>query len=128
MIYQEDWIMRQIKAMVQMVAKAFFRKNTVRYEIVDETNLKEADLLHLKLRGLLREGNVNEAENVLFDRIQPNNPDFLRLALDFYSRVNEMTNADLEKANFSREEIKEGLASIAKIYGMGFLGDDLFRT
>lgn len=127
---EEDYIMRIIKDMVRMLCKIIFGKDTVAYELPEEAEYTSTDYLYKQLQEMLAEGNINEAENLLYDELElvkvqrkEENllipiPDTkrLRLALDFYDKLNQMTDEQLEQADFSREEVKEGLLRVAKIY------------
>ncbi len=117
MFYQKDWIMRQIQSIIQLIARYFFKKDIIEYKIIDETNITQTDLLHKELVGLLNSLRINEAENLLFERIISKDLNYLAVALDFYRRLNELDDEQLEKANFSRDEIKSGLEEISNMYG-----------
>jgi len=110
--------MKQIQSMIQLIAKVFFKKDTIKYEIIDESNITQADLLHKELVGLLNSLRINEAENLLFERIRTNDLNYLAVALDFYRRINELNDEELEEADFSRDEIKSGLEEISKMFGL----------
>ncbi|WP_352419077.1 DUF6483 family protein [Proteiniborus sp.] len=118
MFYQKDWVMKQIQSMIQLIARYFFKKDIIKYEIIDETNITQTDLLHKELVGLLNSLRINEAENLLFERIVADDLNHLAVALDFYRRISELSDEELEEANFSREEIKNGLEEISKMYGL----------
>jgi len=112
MYYQKDWFMCQIQTLIQKIAQVVFNKDSVKYEIEDVTNVTETDILYARLTQLLSEYEICQAENLLFDNIEPDNKKFLILALDFYSAVNTFTDAELREANFTRSEIDEGLNEI----------------
>ena len=38
--------------------------------------------------------------------------DYMRLAIDFYSKLNDLSNDELEARDFSREEIDGGLQDV----------------
>jgi hypothetical protein len=42
----------------------------------------------------------------------------LAVACEFYQRLNALSDEALEEANFSREEINEGLVAVMKRYGL----------
>ena len=46
MVYQQDWMMRQIESMVQGIARLIFKKDTITYELIDETNYTKTDLYY----------------------------------------------------------------------------------
>ena len=69
-MYQTDWLMFQIELMVRGIVKLLFNKDTsVIYEIINEMNYTETDLLYERLKELLADLKINEAENLLFDNI-----------------------------------------------------------
>ena len=74
----------------------------------------------MSIRRLLAENNLNEAENLLFEMLDATDYDYLLIALFLYSKINEMNDDDLEKADFSRDEIEAGLTEIKRIYGIFF--------
>lgn len=121
MIYKQDYIMRIINDLVRFLAKIFFNKDTVTYQLPDEENYTQTDYLHKQLLSMIRQGKINEAENLLFQYLDPDDKKYLELALDFYERLNSLDDSFLEKSNFSREEIEQGLRAIAKEFGISVL-------
>jgi hypothetical protein len=117
-MYEDDWLMSQIKLLAASIAKIVFRKETVLYEIGDEENLTESDELYLYLRELLNSGEINEAEDALFDVLTPGDQSVLLLAVDFYQRLNEWSDEDLVRRNFSRAELLDGLREAQRICGL----------
>jgi hypothetical protein len=73
MITQKDWLMRQIENICRIIARLLFNKQIPRYEIIDEWTNTDTDRLYKELIGLLNESKINEAENLLFDRIDESN-------------------------------------------------------
>ena len=60
---------------------------------------------------------INQAENILFETIDKNRLEDFEVALQFYQKINEKDDTFLAKANYTREEIRQGIQDIAKIYG-----------
>lgn len=118
MTFQNDWVMRQIEMMTRFIAKVLLKKETMLYEITPGTELKETDLLYRRLHGSLAQGQIGKAEDLLFDSLNPADPDGLALAVDFYHTLNQWSDRELEAADFSREEIAEGLQSVLKTFGI----------
>ncbi len=119
----EDWIMKQIRIGVRMLAKLLCGADTPRYELIDANADTRVDVLYLRLSALLEKGRYNEAENELYDGFLPDDRDFLLLALAFYDRLNDLTDEQLEAGDFSREEVADGVREIAKRYGAEQLVD-----
>ena len=123
-MYSTDWLIRQIESMARGIAKILFDKDTSMdmyvYDIMDRTRYTEPDILHDKLKELLIDLKLNEAEDLLFDNIDTENKNYLLVALDFYIRLNELDDDTLEKNNFSRDEIYSGMSDVKEMYGINF--------
>lgn len=118
MYFQKDFLMRQIEDMVRFIAKVLFGKDLFKYEIIDEANLTQTDMLYAKLTALVSQRKLCEAEDLLYESIESGNADHARIALDFYDTINALSDDELESSNFSREEIKDGLKQITAILGV----------
>lgn len=116
-MFEEDWMMRQVENMVNFLTAMALKKKSSKYQVLNNDSSKDTDTLHLKLIELISSGKINEAENLLFENIDKNNKRYLEVAIDFYSRLNDLDNKTLEKDGFSREEIEEGLKDIAEMFG-----------
>lgn len=123
MFYEQDWVMKQIRLLVRFVARAVFKKDTAEYKELIEESLAGTDLLHKELLQYLSEGRICEAENFLFDNIDNSFKSHLALSLDFYERLNLLSDEELEKGNFSREEIRDGLNNVLQLFGLDFVRD-----
>ena len=51
----------------------------------------------------------------------PGDRRYLELAVDFYARLNDLTDAQLEAAGFGRDELEEGLRDMADRFGVTLL-------
>lgn len=68
---------------------------------------------------MVDDGEINLAENLLFEKIQENpSCDMLELGLDFYVYLNSKSDNFLEENNFSRQEISDGLEDLQKTFGL----------
>ena len=112
--------MRQVKAIADTIAALIFRKAEISYEIQDEANHTETDMLFLRLNKMIDEGNINGAEDMLFDGLSPNDPNYLLLAVDFYQRLNNKSDDELESYGFSRDEVEDGFYEVVDRYGIKF--------
>lgn len=110
-MYHEDWLIRQIQMMVQAIARIIFNKSEAKYEILDESNHTETDLLFQRLLALLKDWRINEAENLLFENIMIDDVNYLLLAIDFYTRLNCLDDETLEKSNYPCNSFLAGIES-----------------
>ena len=103
--------------MTEAVGSLIFNKKTATlYDIRDEFRQAETDVLYLQLRTFLNDNKINEAENLLFETIDPFEASHFVIAIDFYEQLNKMSNAELEEHDFSKEEIVSGLNKINKLF------------
>ena len=121
-MYEQDYIIRLIREMIRAVLKLIFRIDTESptEEMLEDSEVKAA------LDGLLDmvdEGKINEAENVVYEITEDGGYKNLETALLFYSYLNEKPDEFLEKNNFGRDEVKEGLREIISRYGLGSVAD-----
>lgn len=116
-MFEQDYVMRLIKEMVRAVLKLLFSIDT-EYptgKLLDSKEEKEA----LKnLSDMIDAGKINEAENRLYDLISDMDMSGLKIALLFYSYLNDKTDEFLEENDFSREEIKLGMENVADTFGL----------
>lgn len=116
--YEKDYIMRQIKMLGQLLAHLLLHSDKVKYELPAKAPYTQMDLFYQELCGLLSQGRINEAENRLYEKLDPSDIRYLRIAIDFYLQLNERDDAYLEAHDFTRTEIEEGLKQIAQQYGV----------
>lgn len=117
-MFENDYIMRMIQDIGRFLARVLLGKEEVRYELPEEAQYSGTDTLYLEIRRLLKEGRICDAEDLLLDELDPKNRRSLELALDFYGRLNSMSEDYLEEHNFSREEVQQGLSQVAKVFGV----------
>lgn len=117
---EKDYIIRLVKASTQLLVTILSGKN-VMDSLLDEQNNKitisENDLLSITLNKYINDNKINEAENILFERIQTcKSASNFQIALSFYKRLSLWSDEQLSKVNFSRGEIIEGIRDVKKIY------------
>ena len=118
MFYKKDWILRQIQMIADMIAHAVFGTSAIAYMSENEASPTETDQLYLKLDMLISQKRIGEAEDCLLDSIETGNKKHLELALDFYQKVNRLSDEELEQANFPRQEIMDGVNYIIEKFGL----------
>ena len=121
MIYQKDWLMRQIEMVIAAIGHFFFHTEPKTVVLpVEENAQSDVDrevMLRRELDGWLTEGDLCTAEDWLFENIDPKDVLWLKLALYFYDKLNQCTDEYLNAHNFPREEIDSGLAEVCGRYG-----------
>jgi hypothetical protein len=90
-------------------------------QLENTANPSPTDLLFAELNRLIAEQHFNEAEDFLLDHIDPQNRKHLELALDFYQKLNRFTDEELERQNFPRQEITDGIKEVLDLYQLSNL-------
>lgn len=121
--FQDDWMMRQIEMMTRFIANVVFKKNEedINYEIIgnieDTDSLTSTDKTYLQLCALVNDGEIGQAEDLLFDNMEYSDK-YIELASDFYRRLNRMSDEELEAGGFSRDEVYDGYVEIMSLLGV----------
>lgn len=123
---EKDYILRMIKDLTKSIAHLILGKSEIEYELPEESEYSKVDTLYVKLIELVNMGQINEAEDLLFDEINPSDMRQFEMAMSFYLYLNDFGDDYLEKNNYSRDEITEGIRSICKEYGVSSMVDFLF--
>ncbi len=119
MSYHQDWLLRQIEAISATLAYLLTGRKSHPVDVVEfEEGLAATNALYVRLRMLLHDGDICGAEDLLFQAIDENDPDAPEAAIQFYKDLNKLDDRTLESANFSRQEILDGLRHIGQVYGI----------
>lgn len=124
-MFEQDYIMRQIHQIIEVLVKMLFNVNN-QYLSVDlikdaETRESADDMLRN-----IEIGNILEAENKLFGRIENRTMDNLLAGLIFYSHLNKKDDEYLEINGFSRDAVENGLRHLLSEYGLESMADIFF--
>ena len=117
--FQDDYVMRTISDLVRAIARLALGKNDIDYELPeDEDKYTPMDRVYRQLKDMADAGDINGAENYLSDQLDPQDIDRLEMALTLYMYLNQMKDDTLFEANYSREEIVDGINSVCAEYGI----------
>ena len=115
-----DYFMRQMEGVADalsfmLLGKKASQREDKPYELVVSS---DARLLISDLQILVLQGRVNEAENLLFEKMEASlEPEFLDVADQFYCWPEGMDAETLAASGYSPEEIEEGRRDAALLYG-----------
>lgn len=115
---KNDYIMKMISNKIKFLTKLLLGKDNPEFEYVENDIEDESNILHKDLIKLISENKINEAENILFSEFDPLDKNKIAIALDFYNSINNLDDEILEKNNFTRKEIKDGIDDIYELLGM----------
>lgn len=121
-VFEQDYVMRQIQEMVRAFFKLLFNieTNDTRLPATEMPQNRVENELLKDLMDMVDNGRINEAENRLYDFLG-NDVGNLKTALLFYSYLNEKTNEFLAANNFSREEVLSGIDEVLDRYDLNSL-------
>ena len=114
----EDWMMRQVEALARSIAYLVFQKDTTAYTPDGTQAGRDMDELHRALLEKVNAGDIGGAEDLLYERADGTDRRCLEVAVDFYSRLNDLTDGQLEQGGFARDEIADGLRTLAGRFGV----------
>ena len=118
MALKQDYILRMIEELINILIKTLKDENKDKEEEINSFDAN-SDELYLYLKELLNNKKINDAENYLFDKLNENNKKDFLSGMAFYKYLNEKDDEFLEKCDYSREDVLEGMADLSKKYGFG---------
>lgn len=110
--------MRLIHGIAQMLAYLYFGKTEKELPTVMGQKCREDDD---HLRRMADSGQINAAEDKLFELLDSaawDEKQKAALVISFYDHINGKTDEDLAAADFSRDEIVNGIGDAMKKLGM----------
>ena len=122
MVYEQDYILRQIEILMQGIRRLFFGKREKGAAAFAVSGALPGALWYTRVLERLEAGDVNGAENLLFALMDPAEPQGLLAALDFYNRLRRIPEERLLESGFSLAEVEQGLLDAAALYGLDLGG------
>ncbi|AAO35994.1 hypothetical protein CTC_01436 [Clostridium tetani E88] len=108
-------IEKLIEELGKSIGKTILNKKEESSKKINIDQMDSTDIFKIIFNKLFREGNYNKAEDLLFDELEKNNSsEVYEIAIEFYNSLLKKTDEELNKRNFSREEIYKGLEDIQK--------------
>ena len=114
----EDWMMRQVEALARSIAYLVFQKESTDYIPAGTEAGRAMDELHRRLLELVNAGDIGGAEDLLFETAEEGELGCLEVGVDFYARLNDLSDEQLRAGDFGRDEIQEGLRELAARFGV----------
>jgi hypothetical protein len=123
-LFEQDFIKRQINAIADALSVAIFGKKKLSRIMENEDEEKEgmgsdfdSDILKTVLEHNFKTGNYKEARELIFDAVNKNSSKInLILALTFYDKVLKLSDEELKKHGFSKDEVEKDIEKLKDIY------------
>ncbi len=125
-MFEEDYIMRQIREMVRMLLKLLFQMDLEEDSEELLRGTKENEVLR-ELLEMVDDGRINEAENRVYELCEDGEMANLKVMLLFYDYLNGMSDEYLEECEFSREELKEDMRDLLAGFGLSDMAEAFLR-
>lgn len=124
-MFEQDYILRLVHEIARVLAKILFNIDSENVSEELESRIEETDILE-QLLGMIDNGQINEAENRLYDMLDEEIPNCIEIAILFYSYLNDQTDEFLKESDYSRGEVKDGIENVAEKVGLTGLINTLF--
>lgn len=115
MIYQKDWLMRQIENMIAAIIHFLTQTTKPEDEVLILQSLSE------EIDRFLEQGDICGAENLIYENLDDQDIHWLRISVCFYGKLNSYSDEYLEEHNFSRDEIISGLTDVSERFEFGHI-------
>lgn len=125
-MFEEDYIMRQIREMVRMLLKLLFQLDLEEDSEELLRGTKENEVLR-ELLEMVDDGRINEAENRVYELCEDGEMANLKVMLLFYDYLNGKSDEYLEECEFSREELKEDMRDLLAGFGLSDMAEAFLR-
>lgn len=125
-MFEEDYIMRQIREMVRMLLKLLFQMDMEEDSEELLRGTKENEVLR-ELLEMVDDGRINEAENRVYKLCEDGEMANLKVMLLFYDYLNGKSDEYLEECEFSREELKEDMRDLLAGFGLSDMAETFLR-
>lgn len=112
MIYQKDWLMRQIESIISAIMNFLSRTDQGK-----ENTSEVMQIGNQEIDRFLSKGDICAAEDWLYENMDVSDLSWLPIAAHFYSEINTLSDTYLIEHNFPREEISSGLMYVCEQYG-----------
>lgn len=124
-MFEQDYIMRLVHEIARVLAKILFNINSETVSEELKSRMEETDVLD-QLLDMIDNGQINEAENKLYDLLNAGAQNCIETAILFYSYLNDKPDEFLKENDYSRGEVKEGIEDVAERVGLSGLISTLF--
>lgn len=125
-MFEEDYIMRQIREMVRMLLNLLFQMDLEEDSEELLRGTKENEVLR-ELLEMVDDGRINEAENRVYELCEDGEMANLKVMLLFYDYLNGKSDEYLEQCEFSREELKEDMRDLLAGFGLSDMAEAFLR-
>lgn len=115
MLEDQDYVMRIVHEWIRTLIRLIFNKDIDKGDDAD-VPLEVMEQFR-KLRAMIDDGEINEAENILLEGLREGDRAYFEMSLLFYEKLSGKTDEFLAGHGYSREEVVDGLKYVVNYYG-----------
>ncbi len=121
--FERDYVMRVIRDMVRFISTVVFGRTELMVGIDSTTKAEVGTVppyvtMYTEMLRLVEQGDINGAEDMLYEQVDTSDIGYLEAGLAFYHRLTDISDNDLEAADYSREEILDGIHELSDMFGI----------
>ena len=120
---EKDYIMRIIHEVIKLLISLVLGKNANQAEPSPEMKYDLSDSQCNRIRAMVDRGEMNEAENMLLDKLDCVVKSSIAELIFFYEYTSQQSDEFLEQHNYPKEEVLEGLRMLAAKTGFQHMVD-----
>lgn len=117
-LFENDWIMRQIEGMTDMLGKVLLHREKSEIRVEDELSDEDVKKYHKEIQKLLKEKKYSEAIQYLRENFATGSMEYLKVALSAFDQLNSLREPELQEGGYSRQELYNDLEFITEQYGI----------
>lgn len=118
MEYKKQNLKSDIKSCINLLGSICFGINMKEFKEPKFLENGQTYCFYQELIRLVDKGKLNQAENMLYQKIDNYSKEYLELGLAFYCYMNEKEDEYLEQYDFSRKEILDGIHMFIKEFSI----------
>ena len=111
-VFENDWIMRQIEGMTDMLGKVLLHREKSEIRVEDELSDEDVKKYHKEIQKLLKEKKYSEAVQYLRENFATGSMEYLKVALSAFDQLNSLREPELQEGGYSRQELYNDLEFI----------------
>lgn len=117
-VFENDWIMRQIEGMTDMLGKVLLHREKSEIRVEEELSDEDVKKYHRRIQALLRERKYPEAVQYLREYFATGSMEYLKVALSAFDQLNSLSESELQEGGYTRQELYNDLEFITQQYGI----------
>ena len=91
--YQDDYVMRTITDLVRAIARLALGKEDISYELSQNPeDDRGPEALYRRITAMAEAGDINGAENCLYEELDTDDMGYLEMGLAFYMFINQFSD------------------------------------